>query len=171
MKRFGKKISRLDGRRPQALPLRSPIRGTATSGPVAIHYPRPGRLHRARYDETMEVFTRHGEWPASPPICSGHGRSEGVRGRVHPGFRDWSIASRESNEAGRSAASCAPEERGPLGILGHSAGGLMALREIAPPARLPIPVFVDQLPSHPARSQAISLSWFAFAPCWPMSPG
>lgn len=78
-----------------------------------------------RYDETMEVFARHGVACVATDL-PGHGKSDGKRGHV-PGFRLVDEVVR-ANE--RRCRELCPPERGPLGITGHSAGGLMALREL-----------------------------------------
>jgi len=78
-----------------------------------------------RYDEIMELFTQEGIACVSTDL-PGHGRSEGKRGRIS-GFGLVDRIAQSNREICRKLC---PESRGPLGILGHSAGGLMALREL-----------------------------------------
>ncbi len=91
---------------------------------AAIHFHGQGD-YSERYDETMETFTSRGIACVTTDL-PGHGASEGKRGRI-PGFDFIDEVARSNRE--RIRILC-PEDRGPLGILGHSAGGLMALREM-----------------------------------------
>lgn len=81
--------------------------------------------YSARYEETMAVFTRHGIACVATDL-PGHGRSGGKRGRV-PGFE---MVDRVVQSNQQYCRQICPEEQGPLGILGHSAGGLMVMREL-----------------------------------------
>lgn len=78
-----------------------------------------------RYQEVMEVFTRAGVACVLTDL-PGHGRSSGRRGHI-PGFGIVDAVAESNHERCRELC---PPERGPLGLLGHSAGGLMALREL-----------------------------------------
>jgi len=89
---------------------------------AAIHYHGQGD-HAARYDETLENFTRHGVACVATDL-PGHGRSEGRCGVV-PGF---DFIDRITRHATIRCRSLCPH--GPLGLLGHSAGGLIGLREL-----------------------------------------
>ena len=79
--------------------------------------------YSARYEETMEVVTRHGLACVATDL-PGHGKSPGKRG-VIPGFAVVDEAIRAGEERCRQLC---PE--GPFGLMGHSAGGLIGLRAI-----------------------------------------
>ncbi|GEM_PF-225597 len=89
---------------------------------AAVHYHGQGD-HSSRYEETMRVFTGRGVACVATDL-PGHGESDGKRGVV-PGFRVIDGLTRSA--IGRARGLC-PD--GPLGILGHSAGGLLALHEL-----------------------------------------
>lgn len=91
---------------------------------VAMHFHGQGDFAE-RYGEVLAPFTSQGIACVATDL-PGHGRSSGVRGRV-PGFEIVDRIAQLNRERLRELC---PEERGPLGILGHSAGGLMALREL-----------------------------------------
>jgi alpha-beta hydrolase superfamily lysophospholipase len=91
---------------------------------VAMHFHGQGDFAE-RYGEILEPFTRHGIACVATDL-PGHGRSEGARGRV-PGFE---IVDRIAESNRKRCRELCGEDQGPLGILGHSAGGLMALREL-----------------------------------------
>lgn len=91
---------------------------------AAFHFHGQGDFSE-RYDETLEIFTRQGVACVATDL-PGHGRSEGKRGDV-PGFHLVDAVARANQSLCRELC---PAARGPLGILGHSAGGLMALREL-----------------------------------------
>lgn len=113
---------------------------------AAIHYHGQGD-YTARYDETMEYFTRQGVAVVGTDL-PGHGKSDGRRGVV-PGF------SYVDHIAKDNLKHC--EERWPglpVGITGHSAGGLIALRELV---RHPEPYSFSWISSpllHPDANQS-----------------
>lgn len=102
--------------------------------------------YSARYDETMEVFTRQGIACVATDL-PGHGRSEGKRGRV-PGFE---VVDRIVDSNQQRCRQLCPEDGGPLGILGHSAGGLMVMRELL---RRPEPYSFSWISSPLVRPEA-----------------
>lgn len=91
---------------------------------AAMHFHGQGDFAE-RYGEVLEPFTSRGIACVATDL-PGHGRSQGVRGRV-PGFE---IVDRIADRNRERCRELCPEEQGPLGLLGHSAGGLMALREL-----------------------------------------
>lgn len=95
-----------------------PIRG------VAMHFHGQGDFAE-RYRNFLLPFINQGIACVSTDL-TGHGRSEGVRGRV-PGFGFVDHLADSNRERCQELWG---DVDGPLGILGHSAGGLMALREL-----------------------------------------
>ena len=113
---------------------------------TAIHYHGQGD-YTARYDETMEYFTRQGVAVIGTDL-PGHGKSEGRRGAV-PGFRYVDQIAKDNL---RQCGECWPGL--PVGITGHSAGGLIALRELV---RHPEPYAFSWISSpllHPDANQS-----------------
>jgi len=95
-----------------------PIRG------VAMHFHGQGDFAE-RYRNFLAPFIDQGIACVATDL-PGHGRSAGVRGRV-PGFELVDLITDSNRQRCRELCR---EEDGPLGILGHSAGALMALREL-----------------------------------------
>ena len=94
-----------------------PIRG------AAFHFHGQGDFAR-RYGEILEPFLQKGIACVATDL-PGHGHSGGRRGRV-PGFEIVDRIAASNLDRCRELAG----DSAPLGILGHSAGGLMAIREI-----------------------------------------
>ena len=95
-----------------------PVRGTA------FHFHGQGDFSQ-RYGEILRPFLQKGIACVATDL-PGHGHSEGIRGRV-PGFEIVDRIAASNRDRCRQLVG---EHEGPLGILGHSAGGLMAFREI-----------------------------------------
>jgi alpha-beta hydrolase superfamily lysophospholipase len=110
----------IDGRRLRRSRFEPDDPGTIRA--AAVHYHGQGD-YTARYEETMEHVTRQGVAVIGTDL-PGHGKSDGRRGVV-PGlpFVD--------RMAGDNLRHCRKRWPGvPVGITGHSAGGLLALREL-----------------------------------------
>lgn len=100
-----------------------PDAGVAVRG-AAFHFHGQGDFSE-RYGEILKPFLQNGIACVATDL-PGHGYSEGVRGRV-PGFGIVDRIAISNRERCRELCS---DHQWPLGILGHSAGGLMALREM-----------------------------------------
>ena len=95
-----------------------PLRG------AAFHFHGQGDFSQ-RYGGILKPFLQKGIACVATDL-PGHGHSGGVRGRV-PGFEIVDRIAASNRDRCRQLVG---EHEGPLGILGHSAGGLMAFREI-----------------------------------------
>jgi alpha-beta hydrolase superfamily lysophospholipase len=88
--------------------------------------------HCGRYHEVARVLTGAG-FPTLAFDFRGHGKSEGQRGHTHR-FRDYL----DDVDAGlRELDRRAGDDALPVLLLGHSNGGLIALRMLADPTRMP----------------------------------
>ena len=95
-----------------------PVRG------AAFHFHGQGDFSQ-RYGKILRPFIQRGIACVATDL-PGHGHSGGVRGCV-PGFE---IVDRIADSNRDRCRELVGEQGGPLGILGHSAGGLLAIREI-----------------------------------------
>lgn len=89
-----------------------------------IHFHGQGDFSE-RYQEILHPFLRKGIACVATDL-PGHGRSSGVRGRV-PGLE---VVDRIAETSQQRCLELCTDRHLPLGIVGHSVGGLLALREI-----------------------------------------
>ena len=131
-----------------------PDAGVAVRG-AAFHFHGQGDFSE-RYGEILRPFLQNGIACVATDL-PGHGYSEGVRGRV-PGFEIVDHIAGSNRERCRELCS---DNQGPLGILGHSAGGLMALREMLQNPDLYAFSWISSPLLHPEATQNPLLALFA----------